>query len=192
LGATEFRVAGGLPLWQASDRLRMDPTALGRAFADFYKAYLDAYQGVVSASFPTLKGAMPLYSKLPVRVLIAVSHPRHWEQHSYPVLIAICPPQTGRDANEVIAIDPAQISYDAKHQPLFNGKPLEYFRFTSSHIGSELGSYPPFLPDLLPVSGLILRHKVYGTIESEIDSLLTALSHLTAKSTKKDLDARDA
>jgi hypothetical protein len=185
LGAPRFRVAGGLPLWHACDRLRMDPAVLGQAFADFYKAYLDSYQEVISASFPTLKGALPLYSKLPVRVLVAVSHPHHWEQRSYPVLIAICPPQKGQDTNEVMAIDPAQISYDANHQPLFNGEPLEYFRFTSSHIGSELRAYPPFLPDLLRVSDPILRHKVYGTIESEIDSILTALSRLSETSVKK-------
>ena len=186
LGAPEFRVAGGLTLRHACDSLRMDPVALGQAFAEFYKAYLDAYKDVVSTSFPTLKDALPLYSKLPVRVLIAVGHPHHWEQHSYPVLIAICPPQRGQDTNEVIAIDRAQISFDANYQPLFNEDPLEYFRLTSSHIGSELGDYPPFLPDLLRVSGLILRHKVYGTIESEIESMLTALLQRTETSANKD------
>jgi Type I restriction enzyme R protein N terminus (HSDR_N) len=185
LEASGFCVAGGLPLWNAYDRLRMDPTALGQAFANFYKAYLDAYQEVVSASFPTLKNALPLYSNLPVRVLVAVSHPHHWEPQSYPVLIAICPPQKGQNTNDVIAIDPVKISYDANHQPLFNGEPLEYFRFTSSYLGSELSAYPPFLPDLLRISHLILRHKVYHTIESEIDSLLTALSKLTETSAKK-------
>jgi hypothetical protein len=178
LGPAEFRVAGGFALRHAANCLRMDPAALGQAFADFYKAYLDTYQGVVSANFPTLKGALPLYSKLPARVLIAVSPPHHWEQDSYPVWIAICPPQIGQDTNEVTSIDPAQISFDANHQPQYNGDPLEYFRFTSRHVGSEVGDYPPFLPDLLQASGLILRHKVYGTIESEIDSILTELSRL--------------
>lgn len=186
LGSAEFRVAGGLTLRHAANCLRMDPAALGQAFADFYKAYLDAYQGVVSANFPTLKGALPLYSKLPVRVLIAVGHPHHWEQDSYPVLIAICPPQIGQDTNEVTSIDPAQISFDANHQPLYDGNPLEYFRFTSCQVGSEVGDYPPFLPDLLQASGLILRHKVYGTIESEIDSILTELSRLTETSANND------
>lgn len=180
LDAPPFRVAGGPPLSHAWDRLRMDPAALTDAFAEFYKAYLDAYQEVVSASFPTLKAAFPLYAQLPVHVLVAVSHPYHWEQRSYPVTIAICPPREGQNTNEVIAINPAEISHDAQHRPLLNGEPLDFLNYVSSDLGSELRSYPSFLPNVLQASDLILRCKVYGKIESEIDTALAALSAINA------------
>ncbi len=184
LEAPEPVEASGLTLWHASDRPRMDPAALSQAFALFYKAYLDVYQEVVGTSFPTLKSALPLYSELPVRVFVAVSHPHHWEHRSYPVLIAICPPQKGQDGNQVSAVDPAQISFESGRQLLLDGEPLEYSRLTRSDIGSQVRGYPSYLPDLLPVSNLVLRRKVYGTIESEIDPILAALLLLSGSRPK--------